>query len=734
MSSKCFTILITVLNIISSSSSIAAIINVPADQPSIQAGINAANDGDTVLVAPNTYFENINFNGRRIVVASHFILNQNRSFITSTIINGSTPSNTDTVSCVVINSGEDSTTILQGFTITGGKGTKWVDPNLPAYTWRGGGGVLTFMSSPTIKNNLIKDNAVTNTNGVDGAQGGGILCYGGNPKIMNNVITLNNARYGAGIVIDYSGGIIKNNIIYKNSGGQDYGGGGFWSIGNGSSPIILENNHIVENSVTGSGSYGGRGGAMLVWMGTVTARNNILWGNTQSQGGPIAEIDGGEAVITYSNVEGGFAGTGNINLNPAFLDSNFYLSEMSDCVDAGDPTISYNDKEDPENIGSALLPSLGNLRNDIGAYGGPNAELLPDFEYILQNLLNQPESAAFDSTHNRYLVSNYGDGSIVQINSYGTQDYFITGLGKCLGNHITGNTLYVSVKEYSGVTGGVGVLGINLTTAQIEFSVAITSATTLDGIASDTSGYIYVIETSGKIFKITISSQNYSLFVGSGLAAYPQDCIYDEVNNRLIVVAAASYAPIQSVNLEDSTISTMVVPPFGSMDGITIDQYRNIYVATHQGSCIYRYDSVFNNPPQLISSGHNGPAGPHYNKRDNILAVPNFYSNSVDFITISLSSVEEEGSILPELFELYQNYPNPFNPATTIDYQITKPGFVSLKVYDVLGNEIETLISEEVSTGSYEITWFAENMPSGVYFYQLKVGHDIQTKKMVLLK
>ena len=179
------------------------------------------------------------------------------------------------------------------------------------------------------------------------------------------------------------------------------------------------------------------------------------------------------------------------------------------------------------------------------------------------NILDNPESIVYDSTNNRYLVSNYGDGSIVQINANGTQDYFITGLGKCLGNHITGNTLYVSVKEYSGVTGGVGVLGINLTTAQIEFNVAITSATTLDGIASDTSGYLYVIETSGKIFKIAIGSQNYSLYVSSGLAAYPQDCIYDEANNRLIVVAAASYAPIQSVNLEDSTISTVVVPPFG---------------------------------------------------------------------------------------------------------------------------------------------------------------------------
>ena len=481
MKTKYTIILVTLLNIVFSVSSIAAIINVPGDQPTIQAGINAANDGDTVLVAPNTYFENINFNGKRIVVASHFILNENRSFITSTIINGSTPSNTDTVSCVVINSGEDSTAILQGFTITGGKGTKWVDPNLPSYTWRGGGGVLTFMSSPTIKNNLIINSEVINTNGVNGAQGGGILCYGGNPKILNNVITLNNARYGAGIVIDYSGGIIKNNIISKNAGGQDYGGGGFWSIGNGTSPIILENNHIVENAVTGSGSYGGKGGAMFVWMGNVTARNNIIWGNTQSQGGPVAEIDGGNAEITYSNVEGGFTGIGNINQNPALLDSNLYLSDLSACVDAGNPSVDFNDLEDPNNVEFALFPSLGELRNDMGAYGGQDAGLLLDFENI--------------------------------------------------------------------------------------------------------------------------------------------------------------------------------------------------------------------------------------------------------------SGVDDRGnSLLPSSIKIYQNYPNPFNPVTKIKYEIPQSANASLKVYDVLGNEIVTLVNEEKPAGSYQIEFDGVGLPSGIYFYRLKSNSFINTKKMVLLK
>ena len=85
-------------------------------------------------------------------------------------------------------------------------------------------------------------------------------------------------------------------------------------------------------------------------------------------------------------------------------------------------------------------------------------------------------------------------------------------------------------------------------------------------------------------------------------------------------------------------------------------------------------------------------------------------------------------------FKLNQNYPNPFNPITTIKYQIPETHFVSLKVYDILGNEAATLINSEKSAGNYEITWDAENIPSGIYFYTLNAGSFVDTKKMILLK
>ncbi|MEO6694735.1 MAG: T9SS type A sorting domain-containing protein, partial [Ignavibacteria bacterium] len=85
-------------------------------------------------------------------------------------------------------------------------------------------------------------------------------------------------------------------------------------------------------------------------------------------------------------------------------------------------------------------------------------------------------------------------------------------------------------------------------------------------------------------------------------------------------------------------------------------------------------------------------------------------------------------------FLLLQNYPNPFNPTTKINFQLTMFNFVSLKVYDILGNEIESLINENISAGSYSIEWNASNYSSGVYFYKLETGSFTDVKRMMLLK
>ena len=91
-------------------------------------------------------------------------------------------------------------------------------------------------------------------------------------------------------------------------------------------------------------------------------------------------------------------------------------------------------------------------------------------------------------------------------------------------------------------------------------------------------------------------------------------------------------------------------------------------------------------------------------------------------------------TILPKFFELSQNYPNPFNPTTRIKYEIPKTSFVTIKVYDVLGKQVATLVNEEKIAGNYEVDFDARRLSSGIYFYNLQTGSFVETKKMILLK
>jgi|WetSurMetagenome_2_1015567.scaffolds.fasta_scaffold02899_2 hypothetical protein len=99
-----------------------------------------------------------------------------------------------------------------------------------------------------------------------------------------------------------------------------------------------------------------------------------------------------------------------------------------------------------------------------------------------------------------------------------------------------------------------------------------------------------------------------------------------------------------------------------------------------------------------------------------------------------ITSVEGTSDVFPTQFSLEQNYPNPFNPSTTIRFQVPNSSFVNLKVYDVLGNEVATLVSEEKPAGSYEVKFDAAGLSSGIYFYKFQAGSLVETKKMILLK
>lgn len=270
---------------------------VPQEYSTIQSAIDAAVDSDTVLVDAGTYFENINFRGKKIHVASHFILDSDTTHISNTIINGSQPSNPDSGSVVYFVTGEDTNSVLYGFTITGGSGT--ANEFSPNFIPKVGGGIYCFAGAK-IQHNFVTNNSIVHS---DSAFGCGVFGAAFNNEhiiISNNVISNGSMKadgvWGGGVyvVADVQAHVvIADNIISENSiiaGNGSTAGAGIACESFQTSQIIFDiyGNTIANNkSVSISGfSYGG-GVHMFAApfrMNNNRIANNVIGNNTMSYG------------------------------------------------------------------------------------------------------------------------------------------------------------------------------------------------------------------------------------------------------------------------------------------------------------------------------------------------------------------------------------------------------------------------------------------------------------------
>lgn len=315
----------------------AATLTVPITFPTIQLAIDAAKDGDTILVLPGSYVENINFKGKAVIVRSD-------EGPRITCIDGN---QAESVVSFYNQEGPDS--ILDGFLITNGNALFGggiycmdADPVIRNNVIRGneaefsGGGVFCKRAMPEIRYNRILDNQT------DG-NGGGIYCVTqSSPRILGNVIANNSAKMTGGGIHSYldCSPIITNNMVFDNS--ADEGGGIFI----GENDIAITNNTIFNNSAANEG------GGLYCFLCDATVTNTIFWSD-DSPSGPEIWIGYNSVLnIDHSDVEGGMGavfvepgstlnwGPAMISAVPRFVDpmqDDFHLFHDSPCRDSGDP-------------------------------------------------------------------------------------------------------------------------------------------------------------------------------------------------------------------------------------------------------------------------------------------------------------------------------------------------------------------------------------------------------------
>jgi len=392
-------LIICLMIVMFSASSQAELLHVPDDYQTIQEAIDASEDGDTLLVQPGTYVENINFEGKEITVASLILTTGDDAYIDSTVIDGDASGH----SVVVFRNGEGQGALLTGFTIRngdtdygGGVYIRGASPTLShllvadnSVTGSGGGIYCTQSASPTVTGVVIVNNSANNGGGISSFEesspdlsdvvitgnnastsGGGIQCRGGGISINSGIISDNSTvTFGGGVYVSEGGLNLTYCLVCENSA-ENYGGGIY----------VRDSEARLSNVTIAANSSDVGGGICCVNNGRPVLVNAILWNEPHHE----IEFRGDEAAntvtISYCDIEGGLDGVltnyngeviwgeGNIDQHPLFADieeGDFQLTINSPCIDAGDPESGPDPDETRADMGTFPFLHRGLLQGYV---------------------------------------------------------------------------------------------------------------------------------------------------------------------------------------------------------------------------------------------------------------------------------------------------------------------------------------------------------------------------------
>jgi ligand-binding sensor domain-containing protein len=596
-----------------------------------------------------------------------------------------------------------------------------------------GAGTIDIMSSssPTFINNLIEHNHSPD----------GILrfyIYGGNAKIINNTIVNNTGdEVGGAILVRDGNPIFINNIIYGNEPSQVY----------------------------------------FDLPSSVSFYNNL--------------IEGGREGFTGAAFTGAYENC--IDVDPQFVSSNdFHLQNTSPCIGAGIDSIEIDGAWyycPPTDFEGKQRPNPAGSMPDIGAYENVRQNPTDTPEWITYNTTNSglPENSvctiAIDESGNKWIgtakpffpgfeigggLSIFDGANWIVYNSSnsGLPDNIVLSIAidlngnKWIGTQDSGLAKFDNTNWTVFNTSNSGLPAGWLSSISIDGN-GNKWIGTWEGLAKfdDTNWTAYNTLNSGLpgnvVNCITIDYfGNKWIGTGDGLAKFNDNdwTVFNTANSDLpsnwissIAIGANGdkwigtgdglakfddneWTVFNTANsdLPDNIVLSIAIDgdaPWGQWIGTC----NGLATITPTNWIVYN-TSNSGLPSNYISSiAIDGSGNKWFGTGDGGLAV---YKEG------GVVSAEEnpKSEIIPNECLLSQNFPNPFNPITTIKYSVPKLSFVTIKIYDVLGSEVATLINEENPVGTYELTWYAEGLPSGVYFYQLRAGNYVETKKMILLR
>ena len=719
----------------------ATTINIPSDYTTIQEGIDASVDGDTVLIAQGTYYENLILE-KEIVLTSHAINDNldsewiNNENINETIISGAQePTNPNYGSCLIIRDGNIQPVII-GLTFQDGIGTAMVENDTCELVFqrpeRSGGAILMYKAYPTIMYNRFIDNGSS-------AQADN----GNDPLAVTN----------GGAISHYDTGDVEFDEDRNNSRRNRH------SSRDIPEELNIQNNYFENNSSGDGKNFYSRG-----FEGSIDVSYSIF-----------------DDIDCASNSVNEFV------LKSREDAAEYLQNEISgNCIDGNSFYVSVDGDNNNPGTESDPLLTIGHALSLV-----KDDTTITTTIYVREGVFSPSttgEQFPIVLPDNVHLIGDNRENSILDAEADSIKQRRVIKIEDCENIKVANLTITGGNIESAGCIGGGGIL---MTHPDLAYEGPMSSSTPvlenliITGNHAAAGGGVSIWRQSGPVLSDIIIHENTAGKYGGGLMIYISDATLTDMtisrNNCYIdesfgggIVMNFSGAMMTNVTVTDNTASfgggvsvanSDVTLTHVTISGNTATTSGGGFLSTPFSNNTLTNSIIWNNSPESIyafatttisySDIQGGWGG-----EGNIDADPLFCNpDSSDFTLaenspcvgtgesgvnmgafgVGCEALSTDKDVIPLKYLLHQNYPNPFNPVTTLRYDLPENALVNITIYDMMGRQISTLVSSLQGADYKSIQWNGTNdagqpVSAGVYLYRIEAGEFRQTKKMVLLK